>query len=80
MKSLLPEYELNALGIIKFILFNWIYIYGFLKQIINDNGSTLISKLNKLSHYILGIVSKEIFAYSPWVNGKSESKMKLISR
>ena len=51
-----------------------------IKQIINDNATNLISKLNKLFYYIMGIQSKAIFAYSPWADGKSESRMKLLNR
>ena len=60
--------------------FRWIYGVGNVKQIINDHGSNLISRLNKMFQHVMEIYSKQIFAYSQWVDGKAESRMKPINR
>ena len=36
--ALYPNYGINSIGIIKFIIYRWFYVYGFIDQIINDNG------------------------------------------
>ena len=36
MDALEPVYSLDAIGVIKFIIFRWFYVYGFIEQIIND--------------------------------------------
>ena len=78
--ALEPVYGIDSIGVIKFVLYRWCYVYGFMNQVINDNGSNLISKLNKLNNYLFNIKSKNIFASLPWVDGKAEARMKSISR
>ena len=78
--ALKPIYDITAFGIIKFIIFEWILIYGIPQKIISDNGTNLISKLNKLFALIFNIKHSKIFAYSPWVNGQIEITMKGINQ
>ena len=61
----------------KTIIFKYIYIYGFIEQIISDNGSQFISKLNKLFNFNFNINHRAIFVYSPWAN-TSETVMKKL--
>ena len=80
LQALEPVYEKDAVSILKVIIFKWVHVLGHIEQIVSDNGSNLVSHLNKLAYYVFGITSKDIFAYSPWANGKAESRMKLLTR
>ena len=78
--ALRPLYNIDALGIIKFVIFEYIWPYGLIGQLITDNGSNLAARLNRIFGVIFGIKRCRIFSYSPWVNGKVESTMKGINQ
>ena len=69
----------TSLSIVRIILFDWIYTFGFIKKITNDNGSYFVSKLMKVFCLVLGIHIAGIMAYSPWAN-KAEPLMRWVSK
>eukprot|EP01084_Bolivina_argentea_P154400 269153_1 len=76
---LLPLYEISALGIVKWILFRWIWRHGCPLQITCDNGSIFVGYINMIFYYIFGIKKFKMLSYTPWGSGLIENSMKNIN-
>merc|ERR1712228_734067 len=71
----LGRVKATSLNICKFILFFWMYVFGMIKKIINDNGTSVAGKLNKVFCFVMGAQVGRMMEYSPWSNG-AEAKMR----
>ena len=65
-----------AFGMIKFIIVEWLWIFGMQHKIITSLGSNLVARVNELFGLTFGVTTGRIIEHSAVVNGTMEVTMK----
>ena len=58
----------DAVSVVRSIIFNYFYVYGFVKTLISDRGGTYVARITQLLCYVFCVRKKELKSHSHWTN------------